>query len=264
MNSLERSFNKMENELTQKLEHASRMLQAAPSGELKFKRHRGKIHYFTKTVKDGKTKYVYIRDNEKSFVRSLAEKAYYMNVRKFCMSNLDILRKNKVDFICDVDTASFAGMNEACRIVMSEINNEKQAEIIAWVNESYIPNPHKPERLIYPTLRGEKVRSKGERDIVDELYREGIPYKLEHPVEVGGETIYCDIVILRLSDKSEIFWEHSGMLDKDHYIGTNYDRIAKYASAGILIGENLIITGETKDKPLSTKTIKRIIDAYCR
>ena len=121
MKNLERHLREIENELTAKLEKANQMLENVPSGELRIKRHRGTIHYYNKTKKDGRTAHVYIRDCEKDY-----------------------------------------------------------------------------------------------------------------------------------------------MLDKDHYIGTNYDRIAKYASAGILIGENLIITGETKDKPLSTKTIKRIIDAYCR
>ena len=228
------------------------------------KMHRGKIHYYNRTIENGKTCYTYIRDCEKDFIRSLAEKSYYTKIKQLCLKNLELLNNSKRGFVVDVESAAFSMLDAGIRAIVSEINAEKQAFVTEWINESYASNPYRTDRMIYPTLRGEKVRSKGERDIVDALYREGIPYKLEYPVEIGGETVYCDIVILRLSDASVIYWEHSGMLDRDHYIGTNYDRIAKYASIGILIGEDLIITGETKDNPLSTQTIKRIIDAYCR
>lgn len=264
MNNLERNIFEIKEELSSKLENAAFLLKNVPSGELRIKRHRGTIHYYSKTVKDGKVTYAYIRDCEKVFIRGLAEKAYYMKIKQLCMQDLEFIHSNKDRFVTDIESAAFDMLDEGSRIIVAEMNAEADAAILAWQNEIYNPNPYRPEHLVYPTLRGEKVRSKCERDIVDELYREGIPYKLEYPIEIGGETIYCDIVVLRLSDRSEIYWEHSGMLDKDHYIGTNYDRIAKYASIGILIGENLIITGETKDKPLSTKTINRIIDTYCR
>ena len=73
MNSLERNLKSFENEIIQKLEHADYMLKNVPQGELRMKMHRGKIHYYNRTIENGKTCYTYIRDCEKDFIRSLAE-----------------------------------------------------------------------------------------------------------------------------------------------------------------------------------------------
>lgn len=241
---------------------AQQYIDNAPPGRLVLRKNRGCLHFAVRLYVDGTTRIRYVKDDDKEYLRALALKEYFSRIRKLAEFNLKLLAGIEGLLVYDLEAAALSGIDEASRTVMLEINAEKRAVIDKWVNEEYVENPYKPEQRIYPTLRGEMVRSKGERDIVDSMFRRGIPYKLEYPLELEGETIYSDVIALRESDMRQFRWEHSGMLEKERYVGNNYDRIAKYASAGILVGEDLIITGETRTKILSTQTIEMILDAY--
>ena len=67
----------------------------------------------------------------------------------------------------------------------------------------------------------ERVRSKSEKIIADELYRHGIPYKYEFPIELQGWnnklTIYPDFTALNKRTGKKWIIEHLGMMDKNSY-----------------------------------------------
>ena len=97
-------------------------------------------------------------------------------------------------------------------------------------------NPYKPEKKIFDTRKGEKVRSKSEAIIADTLYEFGIPYRYEYHVNmVNGEIKYSDFMLFKVNTKEEIY-----------------------------PGKNLIFTYETDKKPLDIKGIRKMLfELFC-
>ncbi|MDD5928966.1 MAG: hypothetical protein PUC37_04080 [Spirochaetales bacterium] len=54
------------------------------------------------------------------------------------------------------------------------------------------------------------------------------------------------------------------MMDDPDYAGQAVQKLELYAANGYFPGKNLIITMESKSKPLSSFEIKRIINAYSK
>ena len=52
------------------------------------------------------------------------------------------------------------------------------------------------------------------------------------------------------------------MMDDPGYMESSIRRLEIYEQNGIVVGENLILTFETKNLPLNQKTIQRKIDYY--
>ena len=73
---------------------------------------------------------------------------------------------------------------------------------------------------------------------------------------------YPDFRVLNVSQRKEFIWEHFGMMDNPEYIESALRKIETYKSAGIYVGESLIVTWETMDNPLSTEMIKRNINHF--
>jgi len=100
------------------------------------------------------------------------------------------------------------------------------------------------DRLIYMTDSGINVRSKSELIIANALYQNGIPYRYEAALALGGENRYPDFTICRPSDGKVFIWEHLGLMDQDIYRQRNIEKLSLYARYGFLPFDNLICTYE--------------------
>ena len=113
------------------------------------------------------------------------------------------------------------------------------------------------------TDRGEYVRSKSELIIANMLYRDGIPYEYERPVMLKNKTIkYPDFTVLNTRTGREYLFEHFGMMDDPEYRFKNLEKIKDYENSGYIQGINLIMSFETKDNPLDTEHIKKLIKTF--
>lgn len=113
------------------------------------------------------------------------------------------------------------------------------------------------------TDRGEYVRSKSELIIANMLYRDGIPYEYERPVMLKNKSIkYPDFTVLNTRTGKEYLFEHFGMMDDPEYRFKNLEKIKDYENSGYIQGINLIMSFETKDNPLDTEHIKKLIKAF--
>lgn len=60
------------------------------------------------------------------------------------------------------------------------------------------------------------------------------------------------------------YWEHLGRLDDKDYVNRNLVKLQQYEDSGIYIGDKLIVTAETKERPLSMKTVRKMIEKYLK
>ncbi len=67
---------------------------------------------------------------------------------------------------------------------------------------------------------------------------------------------------MKMPGRKVVYWEHLGLLDDPEYITRNLEKIDCYEENGIFLGDNLIITRETSEKPLNMKQVRRLIEHY--
>ena len=77
--------------------------------------------------------------------------------------------------------------------------------------------------------------------------------------EISDKTIYPDFTILDVKNRRVKYWEHRGMMDNMNYSSHAVYRIKDYLRNGIYIGDNLIISEESKEFPLGTNEIEQLI-----
>jgi len=118
----------------------------------------------------------------------------------------------------------------------------------------------------YYTNRGERVRSKSEKIIADELARQKIPYKYEKPlvlfVDGKQKQFFPDFTVLNKTTGKIIYLEHLGMMDNSYYYNNTLNKLDIYEKNGLLIGKDILIFHESSRQPLNTRTIDDYINEF--
>lgn len=139
------------------------------------------------------------------------------------------------------------------------VNGSYSLDDWKWMREPFQSNPLYPEHLQYVTKMGTVVRTKSELAIANALERNGIPYRYEQRIVVGGKVYYPDFTIRKL-DGSIVIWEHNGAMDIEGYAEKAEERTNRYEEAGFRQHTNLIITYEEDIK--SQEEIDKIIQRF--
>lgn len=276
MNEIRNKFEERKKLLIKLKEEKETSLKDSPEGSLKIRMNRGKVRYFhfmgnssdvkndSRISKTGACER-YLSLKEKDFISALAQKAYDTKILNCIEQELKAIERYL----------------NTCPKVMpedwyKELHSERQKMIVPiapdwerlradWLSLQYEGKGF-DERIpeIY-TDKGERVRSKSELLIANELYRADVAYRYEYPVyiKVFG-TIYPDFMILSKKKQKEICWEHFGRMDDPEYAQKAIQKIAAYEENGYVIGENLVVTFETKQTILTTRKIQTVIERYLR
>ena len=214
--------------------------------------------------------------DKKGRIRVLAEKAYAIQLDKAarmeksqldaCVRILESGKKKDVDY-ADVEQVHHMlpdHIRENCN--PSSITDDRYAE--KWQAEKYQNRWKAKDDYTYETTRGEKVRSKSEWIIAGMLADAGVPYRYEETVALSpefGVFLYPDFTVLNKRTRKVYYWEHFGKMDDSKYIeGSFMPKISDYYNFEFLPGDKLLMTFESKHKPLDTTEVKRIIDTFLK
>lgn len=122
------------------------------------------------------------------------------------------------------------------------------------------------DKTEYYTTNNERVRSKSEKIIADELHMKHIPYKYEMPIQLVNRgriiQIYPDFTVLNKNTGKKWIIEHLGMMDKESYYENAMYKLDLYERNGWLQGKNLILLHESSVSPLNTVVVKQYIEEY--
>lgn len=135
-------------------------------------------------------------------------------------------------------------------------------ELKEWASAPYDHNPKFPEQLIHKSSSGNLVRSKSETLIDTLLYINKIPFRYESALHLEDITLYPDFTIRHPQTGRVYYWEHFGLMDDEKYSKNAYSKLQIYSSHGIIPTIQLITTYETKDCPLSSDFVEKIIQLY--
>ena len=131
-----------------------------------------------------------------------------------------------------------------------------------WQKEEFEQCPKYPERKIYYTLRGDKVRSKAEALIANILYTLKIPYRYEQAHVIGGRKLYPDFSVLNVRTGQIFIIEFFGMMHDSQYACDAGRKVDRYFSNGYVPGENILFFYESDRQPLDLGRIESDIRKY--
>ncbi len=219
---------------------------------------RGNRFYYCIRDKQTNSKRYVSQQNLKS-VKKIAEHDYAAAIRR--LASKELLNINRLLDIYKSETAfeCYDSLHPGRKVLMEPILISDNAFAEKWLlSRSYVANPY-PVASEFYSDKGEHVRSKSELIIANALKNHGIPYKYEEALQLEQRFIYPDFTLLRTWSRETIYWEHFGMIDQQQYQQHMMQKIEQYANHGIVVGKNLIVTFESKDMPLSTKLVERLI-----
>lgn len=75
-------------------------------------------------------------------------------------------------------------------------------------------------------------------------------------------TLHPDFTCLAVRARKEFIWEHFGMMDDAEYAASSAEKLEAYAANGMFLGDRLLITMETQDRPLSASTVEAIAEKF--
>ncbi len=264
MEEIKKELEKRRKQLLRIQKEKLKALKSAPEGCLRVCRHGEKIqYYYRRDPKDFNG--VYIREKDMKLARKLAQKGYDEKVLKSTEEELKAIEKYLSCIPKQVAECIYENLHQGRRRLVKPIEEPVWEYIQNWEQVKYQGKPFAVETAKLYTEKGERVRSKSEVMIADVLYREGIPYRYEYPLDIDEwGYVYPDFTVLDVEGRRDIYWEHFGMMDDPDYTEKAIKKIELYERNGIIPGKNLILTFETKKTPINRNVVREIIKHFLK
>lgn len=243
------------------IEEMSRALENAPPGKLRINNNQGKHQYYQRlSPSDRSGKYIPVSDFQ--LAKDLAEKEYNKCVLELAEAELKLLKKAGKSNYENILVTAYGMVPGRIRELLDLELESNQEYGRRWASQPYKKREFREGEKVYISRRGEKMHSKSEcliSGIFDDL---GLFYLYERPLLLEGhmpdDPVFPDFTILDVVNRKELFWEHFGMMDNQHYVQRNMKKIMEYQRNGIKVGENLIVTFESLEDPIDLELVERL------
>lgn len=214
-------------------------------------------------IDKGSKKRRYAKVDEMPMLKKVAQRDYEEKIN----AKLKRIKKNLENYLMQDDISKiemiFKKMSNARKKLIIPIIEPDEQFVKRWKEVTYEPMGFKESAAVFCSDNGVRVRSKSELMIANALEKAGIPFRYEYPIKLKAMgNVRPDFMCLNVRTRKEIFWEHFGRMDDEGYVNKNVPKIADYANSGYFEGENMIMTFETSQNPLSSRTIKLMIQHY--
>lgn len=259
-------------QLTRRKEYLENMIISAqkqceklgdlPQHKIIVHKHCNKYQYYLRSDnKDGVGKY--IPRSQDKLIRQILQYEYLQKAIVIMQRELSIIYQYFDKAMPDRLIRLFEGMSEGRKIMINPIETDDKDYIKQWLNVPYEGKEISDNTPEYFTNSMKRVRSKSEIIIANTLNKYNIPYRYEYPVSIKGiGTVYPDFTTLNVRKRKEIYWEHFGLIDDTRYRDIMMKKMCTYEENNIFAGDNLIVTMENTEHPLSVKDIERKIRKY--
>ena len=247
-------------------EHA---LKNAPTGSVRIVQRRNNVLQFYRKQEAGDYQGTYIPRQNDSLAHQLVQKDYDERVLEKAVTELELIKKfQTVLKKKSVDTV-FESLDENRKSLIKPATLTDLQYVARWQNQPYRKKKIEDTNQKLITDNGEFVRSKSEIIIANALKSQSVPYRYEFPIVIETEEedyreFHPDFYCLNLRTRQEYAWEHFGMMDDSAYAERAVQRLALYSANGYFPGKNLIITMESKNSPINSQEINRIINEYLK
>lgn len=255
----QRDFERLEKEIRE----LEKRLKPLPEGTLSVYTVRG-YRRFYQIVRDPKTHKrvrMYISTFDKTKIKQLVDKTVYLAELKDKKEEYQCLKSFLNAYESKLQRMQSRLVNVKEIREMSDYMPPLLKRIQEWEAEEYPTNSY-PKMTAVKSVLGIDVRSKSEAYIASRLKEKGLAVRYECELKLPHGVIYPDFTILDPRSGRIYYWEHLGMMDDEEYAKHATRKIDDYAEAGYLPMLNLILTSETKERPLDFGLVDHLIEYY--
>ncbi len=253
-------------ELDHIVRKARKFLVSAPEGVLYVGRSGKTFQYHVRQASQGKNG-VYLKKKDIEKARALAQKDYCQRLLESAeavYADFDLLERihacRSISFMYSALAEVYSSMPPGKRELVEPYVLPDEAYIQKWLSAPASSLGFKDGAAEIYTERGERVRSKSEKMIADKLYMLGVPYRYESTTLLDDGTMVCpDYMILDISERKEILFEHFGMMGDEDYENKALAKIETYTRNGYEVGRSFLYTMETTERPLDMRHFERMI-----
>lgn len=246
------------------IQKKEKSIAQGPEGYLQITSSHGSIQYY-QIIGDRKTTRTYLSKKDLSLAKALAQKSYDQKVLRAAEEELKAWNMLARFFPKMTVEEVYGTLSPARRKFVTPVIPTDEEFRKQWEAVTYEPGRFQDGAAMYITDRGERVRSKSEQLIANLLYRLGIPYRYEYPIEVlvdGHKRVWRpDFTILDIRNRREFYLEHFGMLDdqndQDNYARNAFWKMKVYEENGHYDGGDMIFSFETGKAPLDITYVER-------
>ena len=236
-----------------------KVIEEAPEGNLRCAINKGCYQYYC-----GKK---YLGNEKKEYIKQIAQKEYCLKLNRQIERYLQKLRELQELYENNSLEEIYRTLHPARKCLIKPFIKPREEIVEEFENKKYQGKSFAEDDITaYFTMKGERVRSKSEKIIADELFRYDVPYKYEMPIELRDRKrkikIYPDFTALNRRTGKLWLIEHLGMMDRLSYSENAMHKLDIYEKNDLLIGENLILLHETSGDPLSTIVLRKYIEKY--
>ena len=249
-------------ELQQVIDFLQMQLEKAPEGTL----YCTSSHSQAQWQRIVGAKRSYLSKGETKLIRALAQKKYNTLLLDDFKRQRSVLDQLVNSYVPQNGEKIFMSMGEKWREQIVPLNIPDSDFADLWQSLRYKGKTIENTGLL--TAKGECVHSKSEIIIADVLASLGVPYRYEFPHELKSVEssrcvkVYSDFTCLNVRTRKEFVWEHFGMMDDAEYAQNAVVKIEMYHNSGFFLGDNFIFTMESRDKPLNSQMVRKIVKKY--
>ena len=230
-------------------------------GRLRINKNRGTYSYFV-VSKNTKKHGEIIKKENMDTAKKYAQKMYDDKMEKSVLKELALIEELEKELTILKQNDYLKRLHPARRALIRVMCQEGWRYEETWAKKDFVQLNWKTEEKVFVTKGGVAVRSKSEKMIGELLEEAGIQYRYEAQLKIGKNVFYPDFTILDMRDRKTVYFEHFGMMDDKEYHDGALARIEEYKKLGYLPGKQLLMTFESKRKPLGTKEIAGVITGY--
>ena len=259
---LTEELNQRNQKLTQLLQKLDESLAASPEGSLRAFVDAGHSRYYIRNKPSDRLG-KYVKKDDLPRAAAIAQRDYDMAVKEAAEKELSaiggLLNIRKKNLPEDIYSKLILPRKQ---LVYSHFLSDEEFAA-RWLAKPYKPKGFEEGSPDYRSTDGTRVRSKSEAILGDIFDDCGIPKKFECPVTLwNGKVIHPDYTLLNVRRRLEFIWEHFGKADDPDYMEYNTGRLNDLIRSGFYPGINLILTFETKNKPLDTNVVRALIEQF--
>ena len=201
-------------------------------------------------------KRLYIPKTNMDYVKALATSDYAARLLRLSHRELKALERYISVLERGTPETVYSHMTFARRELVKPLLVSDEILEQWWTQEPFVQSTHMPENKIYPTKKGDMVRSKSEVFFADTFLDMGLSYRYEQVLNLHGVSMVPDFSLWDRKRRREVYLEHFGLMDDPDYRQKALRKIDVYRRNGIYVGKNLITTFEGNGSTLNMREMK--------
>ena len=203
----------------------------------------------------------YIPASESRTLTRYSEAMYYRKLIPALESEIKAMRSFAKKYDPERKIAAWKAVPAGCEELIKNIFPTDEEICIAWENEPFPASDYPSDNGDrYMTKKNEAVRSRIEHITANTLYDMGLHYRYECRLDLNNSYIYPDFTVMHPATHELYYIEIFGMMDLPDYAAHAFQKIQKFADAGL--ASKLIPIFDSSSAPTSVNLMKKIFAEY--